>query len=280
MTETQPHLRNAFSYITVIAYERLWHLKSPSTRPVCFNRSFRVTMKYIKSLSLALCEGNAPVTSGLPSQRDSNVECISISSRNHAFLKNVRHYILFSINLMQIVWHFPTWADIWDSLAFFINMDTVRQHWGRVMHIICVSKQIIIGSDNGLSSGRRQAIIWTNAGILLIWTIRTNFSEILSEIRTFSLKKMHLKVSSGNWRPFCLSLNVLIMSPVHQQEIPATNSQGPVSIWRPSFPGMGFPMLKIRWSQDHLIFNMEIAILVRRHIYIKTPPSYQPNLTA
>ena len=35
------------------------------------------------------------------------------------------------------------------------------------MHI-CVSKQTIIGSDNGLSPGWRQAIIWTNAGILLI----------------------------------------------------------------------------------------------------------------
>ena len=40
-------------------------------------------------------------------------------------------------------------------------------HWDRVTHI-CVSKLIIIGSDNGLSSSRRQAIIWTNAGILLI----------------------------------------------------------------------------------------------------------------
>ena len=33
---------------------------------------------------------------------------------------------------------------------------------------ICVNKLAIIGSDNGLSPGRRQAIIWTNAGILLI----------------------------------------------------------------------------------------------------------------
>ena len=40
-------------------------------------------------------------------------------------------------------------------------------HWGRVTHI-CVSKVTIIGSDNGLSPGRRQDIIWTSAGILLI----------------------------------------------------------------------------------------------------------------
>ena len=46
---------------------------------------------------------------------------------------------------------------------------------------ICVSKLTIIGSENDLSPGRRQAIIWTNAGILLIWTLGTNFSEILRE---------------------------------------------------------------------------------------------------
>ena len=61
---------------------------------------------------------------------------------------------------------------------------------------ICVSKQSIIASDNGLSPGRRQAIIGTNAGILLIRNLGTNFSEILSEILTFSFKKMCLKVSS------------------------------------------------------------------------------------
>ena len=81
-------------------------------------------------------------------------------------------------------------------------------HWGRVTHI-CVSKLTIIGSDNGLSPGRRQAIIWTNAGILLIEPMGTNFSENLIEILAFSLKQMHLKMSSGKCRPFCLGLNVL-----------------------------------------------------------------------
>ena len=50
------------------------------------------------------------------------------------------------------------------------DTDSTLTHWGRVTHI-CVSKQTIIGSDNGLSPGRRQAIIWTNAGILLIRTL-------------------------------------------------------------------------------------------------------------
>ena len=81
-------------------------------------------------------------------------------------------------------------------------------HWGRVTHI-CVSDLTSIGSDNGLSPGRRQAIIWTNDGILLIGPLGTNFSEILIVIQTFSFKKMHLKMSSAKWRPFCLGLNEL-----------------------------------------------------------------------
>ena len=81
-------------------------------------------------------------------------------------------------------------------------------HWGRVMHI-CVSKLTIIGADNGLSLGWRQAIIWTNAGILLIRALGTNISEILIKICAFSLKKMLLKMSSGKRRPSCLGLNVL-----------------------------------------------------------------------
>ena len=59
--------------------------------------------------------------------------------------------------------------------------DSELTHWGRVTHI-CVNKLTIIGSDNGLSPGRRQAIIWTNDWILLIGPLGTNFSDILIEI--------------------------------------------------------------------------------------------------
>ena len=74
-------------------------------------------------------------------------------------------------------------------------------HWGRTMHI-CVGKVTTIGSDNGLSPGRRQAIIWTIAITLLIGPLGTNFSVILIRIQTFSFKKMHLKMSSVKWLPF------------------------------------------------------------------------------
>ena len=82
-------------------------------------------------------------------------------------------------------------------------------HWGRVTHI-CVAYLTIIASDNGLSPSRCQAIIWTNAGILVIRPLGTNFSEIIIKIHTFSFKKMLLKMSSAKRRPFCLGLNVLI----------------------------------------------------------------------
>ena len=67
---------------------------------------------------------------------------------------------------------------------------------------ICVGKLTTIGSDNGLSPGRRQAIIRTNTGILLMGPLGTNLSEILIGIQKFSFKKMYLKMSSAKWRPF------------------------------------------------------------------------------
>ena len=66
-----------------------------------------------------------------------------------------------------------------------------------------------IGSDNGLSPDRRQAIIWTNARILLIGPLGTNFNEIRIKIQNLSFMKMHLKMSSGKWRPFCPGGDVL-----------------------------------------------------------------------
>ena len=71
-------------------------------------------------------------------------------------------------------------------------------HWGWVTHI-GVGKLAIIGSDNGWTPGRRQAIIWTNAGILLIGPLGANFSVILITILTFSFKKMQFKVSFAKW---------------------------------------------------------------------------------
>ena len=69
---------------------------------------------------------------------------------------------------------------------------------------------VIISSDNGLSPGRCQAIIWNNAGMLLNGPLGTNLSEILNKIYIFSFNKMHLKRSSAQKaailsRPQCVN---------------------------------------------------------------------------
>ena len=83
--------------------------------------------------------------------------------------------------------------------------DIMKAKW----HIYPSVSYSTIGSDNGLSPGRRQAIIWTTEGILSIGPSGTNFGENSIKIHTFSFKKMHLKISSAKWRPCCLGLNVL-----------------------------------------------------------------------
>ena len=99
-------------------------------------------------------------------------------------------------------------ADIFHKLKFTMRFFPVTclalTHLPLVLYIYASTNWINIGSDNGLLPGRRQSIIWTNAALLSIEPLGTIFSEILIEIHTFSFKRMHLKMSSGKWRPFCL----------------------------------------------------------------------------
>ena len=91
-----------------------------------------------------------------------------------------------------------TWVDTrWLSTGFRLT------HWGWMTHI-CVGNLSITSSDNGLSLDRCQAITWTIAGILLIEQTSVKF---YLKFETSSLKKMHLKMSSGKCL-FCLSLIV------------------------------------------------------------------------
>ena len=127
-------------------------------------------------------------------------------------------------------------------------------HWGRVTHI-CVSKLTIIGSDNGLSPGRRQAIIWTNDGILFVGDLGTNFSEILIKIQTFSFKKKRLlKVSSAKWRPFHLGLNVLTLQGRNYQSFILLDlCEGSLSDWW--FPAKGPAIWKLFPCLDVIVMT-------------------------
>ena len=79
----------------------------------------------------------------------------------------------------------------------------ILTQWGRVTYI-CVSKLTNLGSDNALSPGRRQAMIWTNTGISIIGPLEKIFSEILIEIITSSYnasENVDCKMASISSRP-------------------------------------------------------------------------------
>ena len=99
-------------------------------------------------------------------------------------------YIWISIiTLCQIKYNY-------DNIFMALNSDeaaigSILTHRGGVMHI-CVGNLTIIGSDNGLSPGQCQAIIWTNVGISSISSIGswgTNCNEILSKFIHFHSRK-------------------------------------------------------------------------------------------
>ena len=72
-------------------------------------------------------------------------------------------------------------------------------HFPQVPHIYFSE----IGSGNELSPVWHQAITWTNADLLSIRPLVMNFSEIWIKTQNFSFIKMHLKMLSAKWLPFC-----------------------------------------------------------------------------
>ena len=98
----------------------------------------RRSKKTSKLRDTGLCAGNSPGIGEFPTQMAGNAENVSIWWRHHAGT-------------------FLFWATDYSPFNSLRPRDA--------------SKLIIIGPYNGLSPGRRQAIIWTNTGILLIRTI-------------------------------------------------------------------------------------------------------------
>ena len=139
-----------------------------------------------------------------------------------------------------------------DYIMHIFDVSVTLNWWGWVPHV-CVSKLTIIGSDNGLSPGS-----WTNAGILSIESLGTNFSEILIEIYTFSFEKMHLKMSSARWRP--------------------------ITICRPQYvnlltPGDAYTILvqACTWHFCHFVSTLMCWLLVRNvslHIHTELGPQW------
>ena len=117
--------------------------------------------------------------------------------------------LLYVLLILEVWWYiliakmtFAANGERGQAVSFMLT------HWYWVS-IHASATEAIFGSDSGLSPFRRY---YLNP----YWQIRTlgiNFSATLSDIQTFSFKKMRLKMSSAKWRPFCLGLNVLTVYP-------------------------------------------------------------------
>ena len=100
---------------------------------------------------------------------------------------------MHGIEINEVIWLQLQWNTLGKIRTKLIYLNKYRYfnkalpyltHLSRVTYI-CLSKLTIIGAYNDLSPGRRQAIIWNNAGILLIGALGTNLNEILIEMYTF-----------------------------------------------------------------------------------------------
>ena len=75
--------------------------------------------------------------------------------------------------------------------------------------IYASANSVSIASDNDLPPDQRQAIIWTNARILLIGPLGTNSVEFKSKHKIFHSWSCFWKCLLPKWRPSHLCLNVL-----------------------------------------------------------------------
>ena len=155
--------------------------------------------RHQSSVLLALCLRKPPVAGRFPAQRASTAESVSMPWR-HPFmmirLKQLRHHVIYAMGsrnfrrrktrqISHQATHCPPPKYTMSIFKPYATQPAHRQrisqpvltHWGRETHI-CVRDLTITGSDNGLSPGRRQVIIWTYAVILLIEPLGTNFNEI------------------------------------------------------------------------------------------------------
>ena len=67
----------------------------------------------------------------------------------------------------------PQVAHVYVRHKVLIHYQLIKAEWC----IYAVNKLVISGSDNGLPPSARQAIIWNNAGLLLIRHLGRSFGE-------------------------------------------------------------------------------------------------------
>ena len=153
--------------------------------------------------------------------------------------------------------------------SHFVSAETVRHestyiipyssNWGQLTVVWLPGMSIWMSNHQWAPTPprRRQAINWTNAGILLIRTLGTNFNEILNEIHTFSFKNMHLKMLSAKWRQFCLGLKLLA--------------------WRQQMPHIAVSKLPLRQNTRHRVFSRKYMSFIYQGLMVHVFASVSNN---
>ena len=150
------------------------------------------------------------MTGEFPSQRASNVENTSIWWRHHVptAADRTTNTIVICHNRMRAPFYINGIKPSCDEKVTDYGLKLIWLIKAELSATCATWNWVIIGQGNVLSLVRWQAINRTNDDSLSVGHLRTNFSEI-TDIQTFSLKKMHLETSSAKRRPLCLVLNAL-----------------------------------------------------------------------
>ena len=164
---------------------------------------------------LALCEGNSLVTGEFPAQSISNAEKASIWWRHHE-LTYIPDILLSLSGIITLFITKNVEIDDWEYLYHHVNStDSGAAFIYYTFEDIIIQRHRVIKTNlrckfcEPIEGGRRQDIICTNIGILLIWTLGINISEILSEIsyifiQVNAFENFFWKMATSLSRPQCV----------------------------------------------------------------------------
>ena len=115
--------------------------------------------------------------------------------------------------------------------------------------------------SDGFSSVQQQVFIWSSIRLLLIGIFRTTFTVILTEIWSFSLKKIHSKISSAilpsNLGLILLSCNIVQMC--SNGRLNLARNCGVWSVKWPYFPPR-LTTTKFDYARKYFFFGKAVSV--------------------
>ena len=142
--------------------------------------------------------------------------------------------------------------------AFFVLI-----HWGRVTHI-CVSKLTVVGSDNGLPPGRRQAIVWTNAEILLIGPSGTCFRNLNRNSYVFIQENAFCKMAAICFWPQCVKQHdEVVIRNYPDSKVHGANMGPMLATW--TLLSEYRPFVRGHWLESQMTGNTELLYFYCYH---------------